>query len=535
MANKNRPFHITIDYEKNQGALNPIWRSFGYDEINWTYTPRGKKLFQQIGALSSGSYYIRCHHTFTSGNKLSSPSFGSGDVYHLDQNGQARFDFSTLDQIFDTMLQNNCKPIVELGFMPASLSSGPKPKVTYDYSSNDLHKYPPKDYKQWEQLIFETISHLVKRYGEKEVCSWYFELWNEPDFQGFFKGTIKDYCKMYDYAVAGATRALPSVKIGGPALAGKPKFLKQFLKHCSVGKNHATHEKGTRLNFISFHAKGTGWPSVGEPFTMPSLKAILGYLENCLGMMQKFPQYKNLPLLLDECDMAVGTNFGVYDFPEYDFHNNEYYPVFLIRMAKYILDFIASKKIAINFFTTWAFYYEGKRFFEGNRALITNENIRKPVFNAFTLLEMLGQNRLKFKIGSSDKNHSHNYPQIDGLAATKKDGSLQVVIWNFDETNSLTGKNKIQLTIKNIPPHCQTMSISRYQIDSKNSNSFFKWNELGAPQNPTIEQINEIKKNQGLKLIEKKKSITPASGIISFEIELPLQSVCLLNFLPETD
>ena len=45
-------------------------------------------------------------------------------------------------------------------------------------------------------------------------------------------------------------------------------------------------------------------------------------------------------------------------------------------------------------FTSWAFYMEGKRWFEGNRALVTNENVELPVLDGFRMLERLGVHRV---------------------------------------------------------------------------------------------------------------------------------------------
>ena len=144
---------VFIDCSKKLGAVSPVWRSFGYDELNWTYTPRGKEIYREIGKLSTHPYYIRCHHTFTTGNGLSTPTRGLGNVYHISKNGRPIFDFTSLDLVIETMLQNNCKPIIELGFMPDNLSAGPKPKVTYFCSQNELYKYPPKDHRKWEALV----------------------------------------------------------------------------------------------------------------------------------------------------------------------------------------------------------------------------------------------------------------------------------------------------------------------------------------------------------------------------------------------
>jgi xylan 1,4-beta-xylosidase len=37
---------IRVDCEDWRGPLRRIWASIGYDEINWTYTNRGKALYR---------------------------------------------------------------------------------------------------------------------------------------------------------------------------------------------------------------------------------------------------------------------------------------------------------------------------------------------------------------------------------------------------------------------------------------------------------------------------------------------------------
>ena len=532
MPNHEIPYPITVNCSQELEDIKPIWRSFGYDELNWTYTPRGKRIYKEIASLSHDPYYIRCHHAFTSGNGLSTPTKGSGDVYHEDENGAPIYNFSYLDQVIETIINNNCKPIFELGFMPDALSSGPKPKTTYFYSDSDLYKYPPHNYRKWEELVYQTVKHYVEKYGEHEVLQWYWELWNEPDFKGFFKGSIKEYCKLYDYTVAGAIRALPAIKIGGPALAGRPKFLDKFLKHCAQGKNYVTGKKGTPLRFISFHAKGTGWPLKGKPFAMPSLKTIFTFLQNYKQVLLKYPQFQTLPALFDECDMAVATNYGMYDFPEYEFHNNEYYPVFFIRMIKYLLDFMAKEQIPIQFATTWAFYFEGKRFFEGNRALFTNENIRNPIFNAFVMLEMFGGKRLQLTSKNSENHKFDHFPRIDGIASIHENQSIQIIIWNFDESNINVENKRISLQINNLPFSSDLISLKKYQIDSQNSNAYAKWKELGSPQDPTPEEIELIKKSECLALIEQGKIDQPPGNSLLLNFDLPGQSVSLIRVEP---
>ena len=42
---------VRVDCAASEGPLRRIWTSFGYDEINWTYTPAGKRALKAIGSF----------------------------------------------------------------------------------------------------------------------------------------------------------------------------------------------------------------------------------------------------------------------------------------------------------------------------------------------------------------------------------------------------------------------------------------------------------------------------------------------------
>ncbi len=123
-------------------------------------------------------------------------------VYNEDKRGNAVYNFQYIDALYDSILKGGMKPFVEFGFMPEKLASGSR--SIFWWKGNVT---PPKDYAKWENLIKALTRHWTERYGEKEVSSWYFEVWNEPNLEMFWSGTQNEYFKLYE----STARAIKSV------------------------------------------------------------------------------------------------------------------------------------------------------------------------------------------------------------------------------------------------------------------------------------------------------------------------------------
>src|SRR5215469_11903809 len=216
--------HVTVHADRTEGKLVPVWSFFGYDEPNYTYAPNAKKLLGELSALSPAPVYVRVHNLFTTGDGSASLKWGSTNVYTEEAAGKPVYSWTILDHIFDTFRATNIKPLVEIGFMPEALSTHAEPyRHTFpDIKVGDIYTgwaYPPKDYKKWSELVFQFAQHLRERYGEDEVKTWLWEVWDEPDI-GYWKGTPEEYFKLYDVSVEAVQRALPGARIGGPDSTG---------------------------------------------------------------------------------------------------------------------------------------------------------------------------------------------------------------------------------------------------------------------------------------------------------------------------
>ena len=355
--------NIQVQFDQPQGTILPIWNYFGYDEPNYTYAANGQKLLGELAALSSQHPYVRVHNLFTTGEGSSSLKWGSTNIYTEDAAGNPVYSWTILDRIFDTFHKAGVKPLVEIGFMPEALSTHPEP-YRHDFPQGSIFTgwaYPPKDYKKWSEVVFQFVRHLRERYGDAEVKTWLWEVWNEPDID-YWKGTPQEYFKLYDFSVEAVLRALPEARVGGPDSTGpaSPKaaeFLRSFLDHCAHQLNYVSGKVGSRLDFISFHPKGS--PKWLDDHVQMGLVRQLAAIEQGFQIVASFPEWRQTPIILGESDPEGCAACSARSNPQNSYRNGPLYAAYTAETLNNIL-FLASRE-RINFLgaVTWAFEFEG--------------------------------------------------------------------------------------------------------------------------------------------------------------------------------
>ena len=93
------------------------------------------------------------------------------------------YNFTYINQIYESLLAQGVRPVVEISFMPKKLAFNPDDLHPFWYKQNVS---PPKSMERWDDLMRAFAQHLVEHFGIDEVAQWYFEVWNEPniDFWG---------------------------------------------------------------------------------------------------------------------------------------------------------------------------------------------------------------------------------------------------------------------------------------------------------------------------------------------------------------
>lgn len=521
--------------------MSTMWAWFGADEPNYAYMKDGKKLLSELSAMSPVPVYFRAHNLLTSGHDTLTLKWGSTNVYTEDPNGNPVYDWTIVDKIFDTYLERGIKPLAQFSFMPQALSPKPMPYEHYwkpGMPYNDIYTgwaYPPKDYKKWAELVYQWVKHSVERYGKKEVESWYWELWNEPNI-GYWKGTVDEYCKLYDYTADAAKRALPTIKIGGPETTGPSwnkaaDFLQIFLKHCVSGKNYVTGKVGSPLDFISFHAKGA--PKIIDGHVQMNMGTQLRDISEGFRIVASFPTLKHLPVIIGESDPEGCAACGMKTNPQNAYRNGTMYSSYTAASfaRKYALaDYY---KVNLKAAVSWSFEFENQPYFYGFRDLATN-GIDKPVLNVFRMfgqmsgkrVEVTGNQKYDFKM-VRDSSVRGKYADVNALAS-KDINSAAVMVWHYHDDDVKAEDAQIEIDLKGLP--AGKLNFHHYRIDNENSNAYEVWKKMGSPENPTKEQIAALEKAGQLTLLESPAYIKTSNGTLKLTVKLPRQGVSLLKF-----
>jgi xylan 1,4-beta-xylosidase len=531
------PVKLSIDARHATGPMTPIWAWFGYDEPNTTTTPNGKKLLSDIAAMSPVPVYVRAHNLMTSGDGSYALKWGSTGMYSEDQDGRPVYNWTIIDQIFDTYVERKMRPLAQIGFMPQALSQRPQPYQHHWQPGTPYQDImtgwatPPKDYDKWAELIYQWVRHSVARYGRQEVESWYWEVWNEPD--GYYliaPDTRLAYFKMYDYAADAVKRALPTARIGGPHTAVAGSFMDDFLQHCLRGTNLATGKTGSPLDFVAFHAKGA--PKVVNGVVRMGMNTHFQHLDEGFALVQKYPELKGIPVIIGESDPEGCAACGMQTNPENAYRNGTLYASY--TAASIAREFELAEKRGVHLIgaVNWSFEFEDQPWFAGFRDLATN-GVNKPVLNVLRMFGMMRGERVA--VGGDQAYDAARIlaggvrgAQTDINALASRDAhSIAVMVWNYHDDDIVDAGAPVELRIAGIP--ARRVQLRHFRVDGDNSNSYTAWKRMGAPARPTAAQVAELQRASELAQLGTASTLDTRDGNATISMQLPRQAVSLIT------
>jgi xylan 1,4-beta-xylosidase len=530
---------IRVNLDRKTGAMDYPWAMFGYDEPNYTYMEDGRKLLSELAKLSPVPVYVRTHNLLTSGDGTPALKWGSTNAYTEDPGGNAVYDWTITDRIFDTYVERGMKPLVEIGFMPEALSVEPVP-YQHSWRAGAPYgevftgwAYPPRDYEKWADLVYHWVIHCVDRYGKEELSGWLWELWNEPNI-GYWQGTLEEYLKLYDFTADAVKRALPEAMMGGPHTTGPSRdeaeeYLRKFLEHTLTGTNYATGGTGSPLDFIGFHAKGK--PELRDGVILMNMGIQLRDISRGFEIVTSYPSLKDVPVIIGESDPEGCAACSMKDYPENAYRNGTMYSSYTAASFPRIYQLADHLGVNLRGIVTWAFEFEDQPWFNGYRDLATN-GVAKPVLNIFRMFGMMHGQRIEVTGDLAydystvlDSSVRGEEPDINALAMVS-DTTISILVWNYHDRDVVSPAVPVKLEISGIAFRKGT--LYHYRVDREHSNAYEAWKAMGSPQDPDVEQYRTLEKAGDLQLFTDPQTVRIRNNRLTLPVELPGQAVSLI-------
>jgi xylan 1,4-beta-xylosidase len=371
------------------------------------------------------------------------------------------YNFAYVDEIYDGLLANGVRPLVEISFMPVKLAFNPLDLHVFWYHPNVS---PPKSWDRWDAYMTAFAQHLVDRYGIDEVAQWYFEVWNEPNID-FWGGIPRQgsYFELYAHTARDLKKVNPRLRVGGPATAAA-SWVPEFLDY--VTKNNVP------IDFVSTH--GYADDTVENLFhsdeNVPEDDRV------CRAVMKVQQQIRSsakpdLPLFWTEWNVE-----GRDDSRDTTF------------VGPGVANTIRECDGHVTMMSFWTFddvFEEGgpiPKPFEGHFGLIAKGGIHKPSFYEFGLLHQLGDRRIPV--------HSDNV-----IATRAADGSLRIAAWNIVDPGLQGATQTMQLIFSGVAPGA---AVSIERVDRDHGNVLPKYAAMGSPTDPTPAQVTELNEETAL-------------------------------------
>jgi xylan 1,4-beta-xylosidase len=464
-------------------------------------TIRGANLDQMKAAADElGFRYMRFHNIFTD-------DFGT--VKRVDK--KLVYDWTKVDELYDSMLKRGIKPFVELGFTPDAIKTSDQ--TIFYWKGNTSHPRPDL----WKQLVDTFARHLIARYGAEEVRSWYFEVWNEPNLDGFWQyGDQEAYFALYGLTARTLKAVDPNLRVGGPATAGAA-WVPELLAYAKA--------TNAPVDFITTHTYGVDYGYLDEEGKMDlqlskNPNAIVGDVKKVRGQIEASP-FPGLPLFFSEWSTSYNPR---------DLSHDSYIA------APYILSKLKAVQGIAQGMSYWTYsdLFEEPgpptKAFEGGFGLMTRDGIRKPAWFAYKYLNALKGNEI---------------PVTDAQAWAAYDGrAVSAVIWDFqlpDQKGRSNGTffsrlvpNQVSAPVKiafnGLPPGHYDLQV--YRTGYKVNDAYSAYIDMGAPKTlgaAQMQQLQTITRDQP----ETERPVSVgANGAASLTLTMHSNDIILVKLTP---
>ncbi len=340
------------------------------------------------------------------------------------KDGQLQFNFTLVDKALDFVLSLGLKPLIQFSFMPGALAADPEHAIF----ANPVIISMPKQMEEWNLLIRQFLTHIGTRYGKREIRSWLYSVWNEPDTSRTMFGFSQkeDYFRLYESTWNTVKAFDEELVFGTPSLFPTTEdgylWFRDYLRF--------TREAKCLPQFMDVHYYSDNFQDI--PFHAASFSCqakfnrdpdhFSKYIDRLLRFVDE-EQLWGLPLYITEWNLTVSHRNLINDT--------------CFKAAHLAKNFLENydRVDAIGYWALTDFLDEmfpDESLFHGGMGLFTANGIKKPSYYAMCMMAKLGSHLLKAG---------------PGYFVTRRDsGELAMILYNYEHCNPLFVEEGLGLT-----------------------------------------------------------------------------------------
>jgi xylan 1,4-beta-xylosidase len=384
-------------------------------------------------------------------------------------------------------------------FMPYLMASGEQ----YCFSTRS-NVTPPKDYALWKDLVTKTTEHFIERFGRDTVQQWYFEVWNEPNLDAFWKGADKqEFFRLWKETYQAVKKVDNKIRIGGPS-AARAEWIGEFIAW--------SRQEQCEPDYIITHVYNNDSASAPlSPFAGPQTDKINDSPNFLSGVV------KGVRELVDSLGFKGEVHFNEWGrswFPSDDVRETP-------NEAAFIVKSMAECSQYADYFAYWCIsdIYDQlgytQKAFAGTYGMLNINGLKKPSYKAHEMLCRLGDKRVPLKGEGADI--------MANAIATRSSNGFQFLFYAM-EKDYKDGDTPKQKTIQvNLPSGVSAKQIKVYQLSGKENNVLHAWKEMGRPAYLKKEQVAELMQYNDLSATKVPVQIKNAGAekVLTTQIEMP--------------
>jgi len=396
--------------------------------------------------------HVRAVGMFDDEMRVYRPGPGAFMGYEPDE---PRTNWQIVDYVIDSLLDRDLHPMFTTSFVPSAMAGGPVTVFT-----TKAHTSPPADWKAWARLVQDGVRHAIERHSAEVVRQWYFEVWNEPNLDGWFWGGDRDaFLQLWKTTHDAIKSVDASLRVGGPSCA-RGEWVEELLE---FGAKH-----DCAPDYIVAHTYNND---------SPADKALAPFAGAQAAQNSTSPDFASTTIRNLRRALNTRGYRGEVHWNEWgrSFHGvdrrretaNE--AAFAVRL----LSDVSQDADAFAYWCLSDIYDQvgyGREAFHGGYGLLSLQGLRKPAYHAFQLLSRLGTQRVS--VVSDDADTFRNV-----IVTAPENGRAHALVYAYahdDPTTPASLKVSIEL-----PSNARPGAL--YRIDSTENNVITRWKDLGAP------------------------------------------------------